>query len=275
MGAPTWTLVKRGGFLSLWSPPGTSLRHAMRVWRRNLILYERTWKMSLAPQFLNPLFYLVAMGFALGAFIGREVEGFSYVEYIGPGLAVYAAMNAAAFELTFNTFIKMNFARLYDAVISTPVEPEDVAVGEIAWAVTRSVLYGAIFLFIMFLLGHVPEPTAPLAVVAFGLTGLSIGLVALIYTSLVPDIDLFSYFFNLFLIPLFLFSGIFFPIEILPELAQQIAWFTPLLHAVNMSRALILTGDMVLALQSGIWLVVFSAILLPVAINMFRRRLVL
>jgi lipooligosaccharide transport system permease protein len=275
MGITAASPVRKGGLLRLWALPRTSIRHSMRVWRRNFILYQRTWKISLAPQFLNPLFYLVAMGFALGAFIGKEIDGYSYVQYIGPGLAVYAAMNAAAFELTFNTFIKMNFSRIYDAVIATPVEPQDVALGEVTWAVTRSVLYGAIFVFIMFLLGHVAQVTAPLAVIAFALTGLSIGLVALIYTSLVADIDLFSYFFNLFLIPLFLFSGIFFPIDVLPELAQQIAWFTPLLHAVNMSRALILTGEIEVAIRSGIWLTVFSLILAPVAINLFRRRLVL
>jgi lipooligosaccharide transport system permease protein len=253
-----------------------SLSHAVRIWKRDVTLYRRTWKLTFLPQFFTPLFYLVAMGFALGIYIGDSIEGYDYIQYIAPGLAASAAMNASAFELTFNTFVKMNFARLYDAVITTPLEPEDVALGEIFWAVTRSVLYGLIFLTVMVVLGLVRHPAnIPLTVVAFALTGLSIGMVALIFTGLVSDIDMFSYFFNLFLVPLFLFSGIFFPINVLPPAAQAIAWFTPLLHGVEMTRALTLTGDLQTAWWNGVWLVVFSALLLPVAIRLFRRRLII
>lgn len=251
-----------------------SPRLAIRVWRRNVTLYRRSWKLTFLPQFLQPVFYLIALGFGLGLFIGRQVEGFDYVEFIAPGLAASAAMNGAAFELTFNVFGKFTWSRLYESVITTPLEPEDVVLGEIMWAVTRSVLYGGVFFAVMIGLGHVRQPFAPAALVAFALTGLSVGLIGLLFTCLINDMDFFSYFFNLILIPLFMFSGIFFPIDVMPEAAQAITWFTPLYHGVEMTRAASLTGDVNAIWGHGLWLLVFSLLLFLPVINLFRRKLV-
>lgn len=258
----------------LWRLRHPSLRLATRVWRRNLTLYRRSWKLTFLPQFLQPVFYLIALGFGLRLFIGREVDGFDYVHYIAPGLAASAAMNGAAFELTFNVFGKFTWSRLYESVITTPLEPEDVAMGEIMWAVTRSVLYGGVFFVVMIGLGHVSQPYAPLALVAFALTGLSVGLIGLLFTCLINDMDFFSYFFNLVLIPLFLFSGIFVPINLMPRAAQVITWYTPLYHGVEMTRAASLTGDVGALFGHGLWLVIFSLILFLPTLNLFRRKLV-
>ncbi len=263
------------GFASLWRIHGPSPRLASRVWRRNVTLYRRSWKLTFLPQFLQPVFYLIAFGYGLGFFIRAEVNGFSFVEWMAPGLAASAAMNAAAFELTFNVFGKFSWSRLYESVITTPLEPEDVALGEIMWGVTRAVLYGAVFFMVMLALGHVRQPYAPLAFVAFALTGLAVGMVALIFTGLITDMDFFSYFFNLFLIPLFLFSGIFFPIDLMPSAAQKIAWMTPLHHGVEMTRAATLTGDVGAMFGHGLWLVVFSLLLFLPTINLFRRKLII
>ena len=240
-----------------------------------MTLYRRTWKLTFLPQFLQPIFYLIAIGYGLGSLIGREIKGFEYVEYIAPGLAASAAMNAAAFELTFNVFGKFSWSRLYESVITTPLEPEDVALGEIMWGVTRAVLYGAVFFAVMLGLGHVQQPYAPIAFVAFALTGLAVGLVAIIFTGIITDMDYFSYFFNLFLIPLFLFSGIFFRIETMPYPARVAAWLTPLHHGVEMTRHATLEGDVGAILGHGLWLVVFSLLLFLPAINLFRRKLII
>jgi lipooligosaccharide transport system permease protein len=182
-------------------------------------------------------------------------------------------MNGAVFETTFNVFVKLRFAKLYDAVITTPLEPEDVAAGELLWAVTRSVIYGTAFLIVMGVLGYVHEWAVIFAPLAAALIGLSFGLIGLVFTALTPTIDLFSYFFTLFITPLFLFSGIFFPVSRLGS-AAFIAWFSPLYHGAELMRGLILTGDLGWAAAHALWLVLFSVLVIPPAINLMRRRLV-
>jgi lipooligosaccharide transport system permease protein len=259
----------------LWRPPRVSPRGALRMWQRDLTLYRRSWKINVLPNFFEPLLYLVAIGLGLGLYIREEIiEGASYVEFIAPGLVAAAAMNGAVFEVTFNVFVKLRFAKLYDAVITTPLEPEDIAVGETAWGVTRSFIYGTAFLLVTAVLGYVSSPWALLAPLGIMLVGLAFSLIGIIFTSLVPQIDLFSYFFTLFITPLFLFSGIFFPVDDLPGAVQPIAWFTPLHHGVELLRALCLTGDLISAGGHALWLVAFCALLAPPAINLMRRRLV-
>lgn len=259
----------------LWRPPRVSPRGAARMWQRDLTLYRRSWKVNVLPNFFEPLLYLVAIGLGLGLYVGDQIiPGVPYIEFIAPGLVAAAAMNGAVFEVTFNVFVKLRFAKLYDAVITTPLEPEDVAAGETAWGVTRSLIYGNAFLLVTALLGYVSSPYALLAPLGILLVGLSFALVGIIFTSLVPLIDLFSYFFTLFITPMFLFSGIFFPITDLPAAVRPVAWFTPLHHGVELLRALCLTGDLGSAGGHALWLAGFCALLAPPAINLMRRRLV-
>jgi lipooligosaccharide transport system permease protein len=258
----------------LWRIPRVVPGSAFRMWQRDWTLYKRSWRMNVLPNFFEPLLYLLAIGFGLGLYVGRQIEGVEYIRFIAPGLVAAAAMNGSVFEVTFNVFVKMRFAKLYDAVITTPLEPEDVAAGEIAWAVTRSFIYGGAFLLITALLGYVSSPLALLGPLAVILIGLSFAFVGIIFTSLIPLIDQFSYFFTLFITPLFLFSGIFFPIADLPGVARPIAWLTPLHHGVELMRSLALTGDAATAGAHALWLLAFCALLAPPAINLLRRRLV-
>lgn len=257
-----------------WRLPSVSVSSAGRIWLRNAVLFRRGWKRFVLPNFLEPVLYLVAIGLGIGLYVGREIDGVPYIDFLAPGLAASSAMYGAVFELTFNVFVKLRYAKLYDAVITTPLEPDDVAVGELLWAVTRSALYGTAFVAVVAVLGHARAWTALLAPLALPLVGLSMGLIGLIYTTRIVDIALYTYFFNLFIIPLFLFSGIFFPVGVLPAWAQALAWLTPLYHGVEMSRALVLDGDLATAGLEAAWLVGFSLLALPPAINLFRRRLV-
>jgi lipooligosaccharide transport system permease protein len=272
---PAARLEHAHGLLALWRPPVVSPRAASRMWLRDVTLYRASWQRNVLPNFFEPVLYLLSIGLGLGLYVGRQMGGVDYAVFIAPGLAAAAAMNGAVFETTFNVFVKLRFAKLYDAVITTPLEPEDVAVGELAWAVTRSLIYGGAFLAVMAVLGLVRSPLALLAPLAFVLVGLSFALLGLIYTSLIPQIDLYSFFFTLFITPLFLFSGIFFPIDTLPAVAQPIAWATPLHHGVELLRALALTGTLTGAGGHALWLLGFAAVLYPPAVNLFRRRLVI
>ena len=266
--------LRRPAATGLWAWPDVSPRLAGRMWLRNAVLFRRGWRLFVLPNFFEPVLYLLSIGLGLGLYIGQEIMGVDYVVFIAPGLAAGAAMNGAVFEATYNVYVKMRFALLYDAVITTPLEPEDVAAGELAWAVTRSVMYGVAFLVVMAVLGYVRSPLALLAPIGVALIGFLFGALALIVTAVIPRMELYSYFFTLFITPMFLFSGIFFPIDQLPAAAQPVAWFTPLHHGVELLRALCLTGNVVAAAGHTLWLAVVAALLYPPAMNLFRRRLV-
>lgn len=246
----------------------------MRLWWRNMTLYRRSWQRNILPNFIEPVLYLVSIGLGLGLFVGRQILGVDYVVYIAPGLAAAAAMNGAVFEVTYNVFVKLRYYKLYEAITTTPLEPQDIALGELLWAVTRALIYGTAFLLVIGALGYVRSPAVLLAPAGILLVGVAFALLGMIVTSLMPSIDFFSYFFTLFITPLFLFSGIFFPIGVLPPAAQAIAWFTPLHHGVEIIRGLALTGAVGEAARHALWLVGFSALLYAPALNLFRRRLV-
>ncbi|MGH3088822.1 MAG: ABC transporter permease, partial [Rubrobacteraceae bacterium] len=131
-----------------------SLRGAFRVWQRDLTIFRKFWKPALFPNFIEPFFYLAALGLGLGAFV-QDINGEDYLFYIAPGLLASNAMFAASFEATFNTFVKLKIHNIYDAIISTPVNAEDIVAGEYLWAGTRAALYGSAFLIVLTALGLV------------------------------------------------------------------------------------------------------------------------
>ena len=262
------------GAVGIFRWPDASLGGASMVWRRDLILYRRSWLSNILPNFFSPLLYLLSIGIGVGFYIGTRISGLPYTVYLAPALAANAALNGGVFETTYNVFVKLRWDHVYDAAITTPLEPEDIALGELAWATTRALIYGLAFMVVMLFLGDLRSPYTLLAPIAFILIGLVFALIGLIFSSLAPSIDLFSYFFTLFVMPLFLFSGTFFPIDRLPPALRVVSWFSPLFHGSEMLRDLMLRGDLVRAAGHGLWLVVVCAVLYPPACNLFRRRLV-
>lgn len=210
---------------------------ALRVWQRNATVYQRTWKLNILPNFFEPFLYLLGMGLGLGAYI-TEMQGLPYINFIAPGLLISSIMWGAALETTYNVFVKMNFDRIYDGILTTPINPKDLALGELIWGATRGTIYGSAFLSILFLFGMGLHWGILLAFPLMFLIGFMFATIGLLFTSMIKEIELFNYFFTLFLTPLFLFSGIFFPLSALPEVIQIIAWFTPLYHGVELSRGI-------------------------------------
>ena len=255
--------------------PDTSLRTASRLWRRNLLSYSHSWQMNILPNFFEPFFYLLAIGFGLGQFI-ESIGGVDYALYIAPGLAATSAMYGASFDVTFNVFVKLHFEKLYDAVTVTPLTPEDVVVGELLWGMTRALLYGIPFVIIASFFGLVNSWWALAAPLAAAAIGFCFSVIGLTFTAFIPTIDLFSFFFTLFITPMFLFSGIFFPIETLPGWAQPLPWFSPLFHAAALFRELfgVFGTDLSSAAGHCAWLLGVGLALFPVAPNVFRHRLI-
>jgi lipooligosaccharide transport system permease protein len=209
-----------------------SLRHALAVWRRNATMYKHTWKVNLLPNFFEPVLYLGSIGIGVGSYVS-QMRGSSYIEFLAPGLLAVAAMNGASFEATYNAFVRLNFEKTYASMLTTPIQPQDVLAGETLWAVTRASFYGGCFFIVIaaWKLAPLPLPVLPL-------TGLLFAALGLAFSLRIPRIELFSFYFTLFLTPLFLFSDIFFPLEErLPGAWLWVAEALPLLHPVRLSRA--------------------------------------
>jgi lipooligosaccharide transport system permease protein len=214
-----------------------SLPYALAVWRRNAAMYKKTWKWNILPNFFEPVFYLFSIGIGVGAYIS-QMGGTSYLAFIAPGLVCVAAMNGASFEVTYNIYVRLVFEKTYDAMLTTPIEPDDVLVGEILWAVTRSCVYGGCFFVVLMLFGLTPLPSSLSVIFVIPMTGLLFAAIGMVFSLRIPNIDMFSFYFTLFLTPLFLFSDVFFPLkERLTGVWLWVAEALPLLHPVRLARA--------------------------------------
>lgn len=214
-----------------------------RAWHlieRNLFVYRRTWTIIVSG-FFEPLFYLAGIGFGLGRLIGDVTgpggEPIPYAMFVAPALLATGAMNGAVAEATFNFFFKLNYNRTFQAILATPLSAVDIAVGEIAWALIRGGLYAAGFLVVLAVLGLLSSPLAILALPAALLLGFAAGAVGMAATSFMrtrQDFDLI----NVVVLPLFLFSATFYPIETYPEGIRTIVAWTPLYQGVALIRGL-------------------------------------
>jgi lipooligosaccharide transport system permease protein len=250
-----------------------SPRIAARVWRRNMRVFAKVWRFGLLPQFFDPLFYLMAMGFGLGTYLAR-VNGIPYEEFIAPGLVASSVMWAASFETTWNVWFKMEEKRLYDAILTTPVEVPDLVLAEVAWAATRCLIYGTVFTLMVGAFGLIGSPWVVAIPPFLVLGGACFGMMGVAFSSVARRIDFYSYYFTLFITPLFLFSGIFYPLDRLPDWVSVVAWFTPLYHLVEITRSLILEPDLWTVAGNALWLAVLTVALFAVPVRWMRRRLV-
>ena len=250
-----------------------SLPHALSVWRRNASMYRRTWKWNILPNFFEPVLYLASIGVGLGAYI-TEMDGTSYAAFLAPALVCVAAMNGASFEVTYNIFVRLTFEKAYDAMLTTPIEPDDVLAGEILWALTRSCIYGACFYAALALFGLTPFPSSLLVFLVIPLAGLLFAAIGIVFTLKIPHIELFSFYYTLFLTPLFLFSDVFFPLK--ERLAGPWLWVAealPLLHPVRLARAVFRGEASFILVWDLVYLLALSTLLLIWARRAVRQRL--
>ena len=246
----------------------------LKVWQRNKMVFRRFVWSNVVSGLVEPLLFLFGMGFGVGQFV-KELNGLPYVAFIAPGIIAQSAMFAASFECTFGTYIRMEFQKTFDAITATPISLDEVVAGELLYGATKAVLSSTIILSAIFMFRLVPSFhwTALLIPVSALLEGLVFAAAGMTVASLVGNIDNFNYYITLTLTPQFIFAGIFFPIETFPKIAQTVAWFTPLMHAVRLSRELVL-GQPVHVFADAAWLAVVAAILLPWPVVLMRRKLI-
>jgi lipooligosaccharide transport system permease protein len=248
-------------------------RLAGAVFMRNARVFSKLWRGALLPTFLDPFLYLLALGFGLGTYVAH-INGIPYKDFIAPGLIASAAMWSAAFETTYNVYFRMNELKLYDNVLSTPVEPQDLVAGDLAWSSSRATVYGVVVLAVVAIFGLISSWWALLIPPFVVLGGLCFSVIGYTFTTLIPKIDLYSYFFTLGITPMFLFSGLFFPFNQLPGWVEVVAWFLPLYHLVEITRGLAIGPEFWSILGNAAWLAVVSALLFTVPVRALRRKLV-
>ncbi len=249
----------------------------IRVWQRNFRVYRKTWKISFMPPLLEPLFYLAAFGVGLGGLVGALSYGgktTGYTEYIAPALIAINIMQSSFFENTFGSFVRMYYQKTFDAMLATPLTIEEIITGEILWGATKSVIGTALMMIIISCFGLLHFPHALLLLPVAFLGGCAFACVGMVCTSLVPTIETLNLPIFLFITPMFLFSGTFFPLNNLPSWAQHFAQALPLTHLVELCRAFALGRLDVSNVVSIAYLVIWCLIFFPFAITGMRRRLV-
>jgi lipooligosaccharide transport system permease protein len=215
------------------------VRAAVLLVQRNYIVYRQAWKLFLTG-FFEPFFYLLSIGIGVGQLIDTfEFNGqqIPYAEFVAPGMLAASALNGALIDATFNTFFKLKFIKLYDQMLATPLSTRDVARGEIAWSQLRGSAYAAAFLVVMTAMGLVHSWWAVLAFPATILIGFMSSAVCMAATTYMKSWQDFEKV-TLVQLPLFLFSGTFFPISAFPAPVQWIVECTPLYRGVVLCREL-------------------------------------
>lgn len=254
--------------------PNLSFR-AFSVWRRNFLVWRKMAATSILGDMADPMIYLFGLGYGLGTLLPENLPqlGGSYVAFLATGTVCASTMNAASFEALYSAFSRMHVQKTWEAIMNAPVALDDVVLAELFWAATKAMMSGCAVLIVVALLGLTSSPLALLAVPVIFLTGLCFAALGLIVTTVAKDYAFFMYYFTLFITPMVMLSGVFFPVEQLPWAAQVISQILPLSHTVSLVRPLLFghwPNDIVLHLGYliGITIVAFS-----IASHLARKRL--
>jgi lipooligosaccharide transport system permease protein len=258
---------------SLFRVPKLSYR-VWKVWMRNWDVFMKTYKTNFLPSLLEPVLYLLALGFGLGGLV-QSINGEPYILFIAPALVAVSMMFSAYYECTFASFVRMYFQKTFDAIIATPITIEEVITGEMLWGATKSLINSSIVLAVIVVFGVPLTPLLLLIPPLAFLVGLLFASIAMCFTAIVPNIDSFSYPNFLFITPMFLLSGTFFPLTQMPQFLQITAQLLlPLANAVSLTRALALSNLQPALLLNLAWILIVTPALFVLAINLMKKRLI-
>lgn len=210
-----------------------------RVWQRNLDAFRHTWRFEVGGIVAEPFVLLIAVGFGLGSYISGIEGGASYAAFLAPGVIAAYAMFHATFDTTYGAYTRMETHHIYESILFTPLEPADIVVGEVMWASTRAVMSAAAVLVIAVVFGLISSPYAILALPVAYVIGMVFSAISMIVTATASTISVMNNYFTLFVLPMFWVSGVFFPLDRLPEAVQRGAWALPLTPAAALVRGLV------------------------------------
>jgi lipooligosaccharide transport system permease protein len=224
--------------MSAQSNPIALNRYSGAVWRRNVTVWRKLMWPSLTTNVLDPLIFLFAFGYGLGAVL-EKMGGLDYLSFVVPGMMCYAAMFAASFESSISTYARFSLQRTWDAILATPVTLTELMLGEMLWAATKGVFSATCVIGVGVIWGGIGSFSGVLlawpALVLGAICFASCGLVA---TAHAKSWDLFAYFFTFWVTPMFVFSGTFFEISRFPWFIQAITWALPMTHLIAVVRPL-------------------------------------
>jgi lipooligosaccharide transport system permease protein len=243
--------------------------------------YKRTWRGSLFSTVLSPVLYLAAMGVGLGSLVDKahhsqaHLGGVQYLPFLAPGLLAAAAMQTAATESSWPVLAAIKWIRTYHAMLATPLDVWDVLIGHLAWMALRLTMTVTVFLAVMAVFGATTSWTAILAIPAGVLTGLAFAAPIVAFAATRETDQSFAALFRFGIVPMFLFSGTFFPVTQLPSALRPIAYATPLWHGVDLCRTLALgTATFTRTSLHVLYLAAWVVVGIRVGLTTYRRRLV-
>jgi lipooligosaccharide transport system permease protein len=254
-----------------WRAPSISLRF-IQLWRRNALVWRKLAVPSMLGNLADPMIYMLGFGYGLGRML-PDVFGMSYIAFIAAGTVCSSIMMSASFESMYSGFSRMHVQKTWDAIMNAPVTLDDVMTGEAVWAASKSFLSGLAVLIVAAALGLVESWLALWALPVMLLTGLTFACMGLVMTAMSSSYDFFMYYFTLFITPMMMMCGVFFPIDQMPQALQHLAALLPLTHAVALVRPLMndtLPGDLALHV---LVLLVYAAAAFYVALALTRQRL--
>ena len=207
----------------------------LKIWWRNALVWRTHIVSTLIGNLGQPLLFLLAMGYGLGHTV-PTIDGLTYLQFLAPGLVASSVMYSAAFENTYGSYTRLTLQKTYEAILITPMTVRDLALGEIIWGATKGLIAALIMLAALPLFGLWPSPWAVALLPILFLTGIFFAALGLIMTALAGGYEFFNYFISLVITPLFLFSGIFFPLASLTPTARLVCQHLPLTPIVTLSR---------------------------------------
>ena len=243
------------------------------IMSREVANFRTFWKATTFSSVLEPVVYLLAFGLGLGATVVDRVDGLSYVEYVGTGMVATAVIFSSALPAMFGTFVKERFQRTYDAILAAPVDVEELVTAEMLWIGLRAGFYGNFPLIVAMIFGLDPAPGMLLVPLFAFVTALGFAAFGIAVAASVSKMDQFNYVTTLFITPLFLVAGTFFPIDQLPQAVQIASQLNPLHHLVELVRGSAFGFESTDLLRFA-FLVVFAVTLWRVAVHQMEKRLI-
>lgn len=250
--------------------PRLSLR-CLPVWQRNFLVWRKHALTAILGNLADPLIYMLGLGYGLGSLL-PEVGGVRYITFLAAGTVVASTMNAATFEALYSAFTRMQVQKTWEAILNAPVALDDVLFGELLWCTTKSMMSGMAILLVIWGLGLSTTLLSLWTIPVIFLAGLAFSAMGLVICALAPGYDFFMYYFTLFVTPMLLVSGVFFPARQLPDWLQGVADLLPLTHAVELARPLLL-GEVPAGVSGHvIALLLLTVLAFCLAVVLMRRR---
>jgi lipooligosaccharide transport system permease protein len=208
-----------------------------QVWFRNFRVWVKHLRASLVGNIGQPVLFLVAMGYGIGTQV-QEIEGMSYLQFIAPGLVASSVMSSAAFESTYGAYTRLSNQGTFEAILMTPVTVHELALGEVLWGASKGLVSGLVMIAALPFFGVLPSWQTVFLVPVLFVEGMLFSALGMIMVATASNYEYFNYFTSLIITPLFLFSGIFFPLSSLNGMAGIVCRWLPLAGPVNLSRML-------------------------------------